>query len=95
MKPTAILINTARGPLIDELALVRALKEGQIYGAGLDMFEFGDHPSPDLLEMENVVLTPHLGTQTKETRLEMAKAVADNVIGFFEGDRPVTRVYTK
>ena len=95
MKPTAILINTARGPLIDELALVRALKEGQIYGAGLDMFEFGDHPSPDLLEMEKVVLTPHLGTQTKETRLEMAKAVADNVIGFFEGDRPVTRVYTK
>ena len=93
MKRTAILINTARGPLIDEKALIEALQNGNIHGAGLDMFEFGDHPSPELLEMENVVLTPHIGTQTTYTRIEMAKAVSDNVIGFFENDRPVSRVY--
>ena len=93
MKRTAILINTSRGPLIDEKALVEALRNGEIYGAGLDMFEFGDHPSPELLEMDNVVLTPHIGTQTTYTRIDMAKAVSNNVIGFFEDDRPVSRVY--
>jgi len=93
MKPTAILINTGRGPLVDEKALVKALKEGQIKGAGLDMFEFGDYPSPELLEMENVVLTPHIGTQTMYSRIDMAKAVCNNVIGFFEKDRPITRVF--
>lgn len=92
MKPTAILINTSRGPLVDEHALVKALQEGTIHGAGLDVFEFGDHPLPELLEMDNVVLTPHIGTQTLETRIHMARAVCDNVIGFFEGDRPVSRV---
>ncbi|MBR5297555.1 MAG: 2-hydroxyacid dehydrogenase family protein [Parabacteroides sp.] len=92
MKPSAVLINTARGPLIDEKALVQALKEGTIHGAGLDVFEFGDHPLPELLEMDNVVLVPHIGTQTWETRIEMAQAVCNNVIGFLEGDRPVTRV---
>lgn len=92
MKPTAILINTARGPLVDEQALVKALQEGTIRGAGLDVFEFGDHPLPELLEMDNVVLTPHMGTQTLETRVAMARAVCDNVIGFLEGDRPVSRV---
>ena len=61
MKPTAVLINTGRGPLVDEKALVQALKDGTIHGAGLDVFEFGDYPSPELLEMENVVLTPILG----------------------------------
>ena len=92
MKPSAVLINTARGPLVDEKALVQALKEGTIHGAGLDVFEFGDHPLPELLEMDNVVLVPHIGTQTWETRIEMAQAVCNNVIGFLEGDRPVTRV---
>ena len=93
MKRTAILINTSRGPLIDEMALVKALQNGEIHGAGLDMFEYGDYPSPELLEMENVVLTPHIGTQTTFTRIEMARAVSNNVIGFFEEDRPVYRVY--
>ena len=92
MKSSAVLINTARGPLVDEKALVQALKEGTIHGAGLDVFEFGDHPLPELLEMDNVVLVPHIGTQTWETRIEMAQAVCNNVIGFLEGDCPVTRV---
>ena len=92
MKPTAVLINTGRGPLVDEKALVQALKDGTIHGAGLDVFEFGDYPSPELLEMENVVLTPHIGTQTLETRIIMARTVCNNVIGFLEGDRPVSRV---
>ncbi|MDR1380096.1 MAG: dihydrofolate reductase [Tannerella sp.] len=92
MKSTAILINTSRGPLVDERALVEALKAGTIHGAGLDMYEFGDHPLPELLTMDNVVLTPHIGTQTAYSRIEMAKAVSNNVIGFFENDRPVSLV---
>ena len=92
MKSSAILINTSRGPLVDEKALVRALQNGEIHGAGLDVFEFGDYPSPELLTMDNVVLTPHIGTQTTYSRIAMAKAVCDNVIGFFEDDRPVYRV---
>jgi len=92
MKPTAILINTSRGQLIDEKALVKALQQGWIHGAGLDMFEFGHHPLPELLALENVVLTPHIGTQTMYSRIDMAKAVSNNVIGFFEGDRKISRV---
>ena len=92
MKPSAILINTGRGPLVDEHALVKALQEGTIRGAGLGVFEFGDYPLPELLEMDNVVLTPHIGTQTMDARIAMARAVANNVIGFLEGDRAVSRV---
>ena len=92
MKPSAILINTARGPLVDEHALVKALQEGKIHGAGLDVFEFGDYPLPELLEMENVVLIPHIGTHTTKTRIIMARTVCDNVIGFIEGDRKIFRV---
>ncbi|MDR0428983.1 MAG: dihydrofolate reductase [Tannerellaceae bacterium] len=92
MKSSAILINTARGPLIDEYALVNSLKNNVIRAAGLDVFEFNDFPVDELFELENVVLTPHIGTQTKESRYEMAKAVSDNVIGFIEGDRKVSFV---
>lgn len=92
MKRSAILINTARGPMVDEHALVKALKDGEILGAGLDVFEFGDFPLPELFDLDNVVLTPHIGTQTMETRMVMARTVCDNVIGFLEGDRPVARV---
>jgi Lactate dehydrogenase and related dehydrogenases len=92
MKKSSILINTARGPLVDEYALVKALKEGEIHGAGLDVFEFGGYPLPELLTMENVVLTPHIGTQTTADRVAMARAVCNNVIGFFDGDRPISKV---
>ena len=85
MKPSAILINTARGPLVDEKALVVALKEGKIWGAGLDVFENGDYPSDELATLDNAVLNPHLGTQTIETRNEMAFVVSQNIINFFEG----------
>ena len=92
MKPSAILINTARGPLVDEHALVQALKDKTIRGAGLDVFEFGNYPLPELLEMDNVVLTPHIGTQTMDTRIEMVHAVCHNVIGALDGTYPITQV---
>lgn len=92
MKPSAILINTGRGPLVDEHALIKALQDGTIHGAGLDVFEFGNYPLPELLELDNVVLTPHIGTQTMDARIAMARSVANNVIGFLEGDRTVSRV---
>ncbi len=92
MKPSAIVINTARGSLIDEWALVEALKNGEIWGAGLDVFEFGDYPLEELTHMDNVVLNPHTGTQTIEVRHEMARHVSRNIINFFEGEGEIDRV---
>ena len=92
MKPTAILINTARGAVVDEPALVAALKEGRIAAAGLDVFEQNDVPSPELFELENVSLTPHIGTQTYDSRVEMVHELCNNVIGFLRGDRKIDRV---
>lgn len=71
MKPTAVLVNTARGSVVDEAALVAALRAGRIAGAALDVFEFEPEVSPELLRMENVVLAPHLGSATRETREAM------------------------
>ncbi len=88
MKPTAYLINTARGPIVDEAALVRALQEKRIAGAGLDVFEFEPQVSPALLTMPNVVLTPHLGSAVTELREVTANMVVDNVISLIEGRRP-------
>ena len=91
MKPTAFLINTARGPLVDEKALVEALRNGKIAGAGLDVYEFNDTVCSELLELDNTVLTPHIGTQTSEGRREMAQFAATNIVNYFYGGR-VARV---
>ena len=90
MKKTAFIINTSRGPVIEEAALVRALKARQIAGAGLDVYEFEPQVSPDLVAMGNVVLTPHLGSGVLELREGMANVVADNCIALIEGKPPVS-----
>ena len=88
MKPTAFLINTARGPIVDEAALVRALAERRIAGAGLDVFENEPHVNPALLTMPNVVLTPHLGSAVNELREMMANVVVDNILAVLDGRQP-------
>ena len=88
MKPTAFLINTARGDVVDETALVAALEAGEIAGAGLDVFEKEPAVSEGLLKMENVVLLPHLGSATQETRRAMGMRVVENVEAFFNGETP-------
>ena len=88
MKPTAYLINTARGPIVDELALVQALKEKRIAGAGLDVYENEPRPHPELLKMNNVVCTPHMGSATRELREAMANVVVDNILALLEGRQP-------
>jgi glyoxylate reductase len=88
MKPTAFLINTSRGPIVDEVALVEALQRGRIAGAALDVFAREPEVTPALLNMTNVVLTPHLGSAVVETREAMANAVADSLLALIEGRRP-------
>ena len=88
MKRTAFIVNTARGAIIDEKALVRALKSGKIAGAGLDVFESEPKVSADLRRLKNVVLTPHIGSATPETRELMASIVADNIEAFLAGRVP-------
>ncbi|MCC6889740.1 MAG: D-glycerate dehydrogenase [Hyphomicrobiales bacterium] len=90
MKPTAFVINTARGPVIDEAALVRALMAGAIAGAGLDVYEHEPAVAPELLTMPNVVLTPHLGSAVRELRESMAHVVVDNTLALIEGRPPVS-----
>ncbi|RDD53579.1 MAG: D-glycerate dehydrogenase [Candidatus Korarchaeota archaeon NZ13-K] len=89
MKPTAILVNTSRGKVVDQRALYRALKEGWIAGAGLDVFEQEPIPPDDpLLKLENVVLAPHAASASHETRSRMAEIVAENLIAFKRGEVP-------
>ncbi|MEK7081918.1 MAG: D-glycerate dehydrogenase [Patescibacteria group bacterium] len=92
MKKTAYLINTSRGPVIDEIALVDALKKGIIKGAALDVFENEPILTEGLKNLPNVVLTPHIASATAETRNNMAKTAAENLIAFFDGDNPPNKV---
>jgi D-3-phosphoglycerate dehydrogenase len=88
MKPTAILINASRGPVVDEKALVKALQQGKVAGAGLDVYEKEPKVEPALLQMKNVVLVPHIASASRETRLKMATMAAENLIAGLTGKRP-------
>lgn len=88
MKPTAFVINTSRGPVINEAALVRALQTKQIAGAALDVFEREPQLAPGLTDLENVVLAPHLGSATIGTRTKMGMIAVDNLLAVCEGWRP-------
>ena len=92
MKPSAYLVNTTRGPVVDEAALVDALRSGAIAGAGLDVFEHEPDVHPGLLGLENVVLIPHLGSATIETRTAMAVLAARNAVAVLAGEPPPTPV---
>lgn len=92
MKPTATLVNIARGGVVDELALIEALRSGVIAAAGLDVFENEPAVHPALLSLPNVVLTPHMASASRATRLRMAHLAADNLIAFFETGRALTPV---
>jgi glyoxylate reductase len=93
MKPSAIIVNTARGPVIDELALYEVLKEGKIAGAGLDVYENEPMLTHGLEKLENVVLLPHIGSATYETREKMSEMVAVNIIEALEGRIPPNLVW--
>ena len=92
MRDDAYLINTTRGPVVDEAALVEALRAGEIKGAGLDVFEEEPKVHPGLLDLENVVLIPHLGSATIETRTAMAVLAATNAVAVLRGERAPTPV---
>ncbi|KIN79349.1 2-hydroxyacid dehydrogenase [Sulfitobacter mediterraneus] len=92
MKPDAVIVNTSRGEVIDENALTRMLRAGEIKGAGLDVYEHGTQVNPRLRELENVVLLPHMGSATVEGRMEMGEKVIINIKTFDDGHRPPDQV---
>ncbi len=88
MKPNCVFVNSSRGPVVDEKALVRALQSGKIAAAGLDVFEREPEIEPDLVQLENVVLAPHIGSSSRATRLKMCLMAAENVVAGLRGERP-------
>lgn len=92
MKPTAVVVNTARGEVIDENALVRMLRAGELAGAGLDVYEHGVDVNPALRELPNVVLLPHMSSATEEGRIEMGEKVIINIKTYADGHRPPDQV---
>lgn len=92
MKDTAFLINVARGSLIDGDALIAALKNGSIAGAALDVFENEPHPRPELVEMDNVIMTPHVGSATHIARFNLSKEAANNVLSFFKDGQAINQI---
>jgi len=88
MKNTAILVNTSRGPVVDEIALVKALKEKKIWAAGLDVYEWEPEITPGLLELDNVILLPHIASATVETRTKMGIMAVENVLAVMRGELP-------
>jgi glyoxylate reductase len=92
MKSEAVLINTSRGPVVDEAALADALAEGRIFAAGLDVYEKEPEVHPKLLELENAVLAPHIGSASVETRDRMAVLAAENIVAVLSGEEPKTPV---
>jgi lactate dehydrogenase-like 2-hydroxyacid dehydrogenase len=92
MKPSAVFINTARGNMVDEKALARALGKEKIAAAALDVFEDEPNILPELLTLDNVVLAPHAATKTREYRIGMSIEMARNIVGFYEKTFPVSRV---
>ena len=92
LKPSAVIVNTSRGEVIDENALTRGLRAGEIAGAGLDVFEHGHSINPRLRELPNVVLLPHMGSATLEGRVEMGEKVIVNIKTFADGHRPPDQV---
>ena len=92
MKKTAVLINTSRGPVVDEKALVQALRSGEIWGAGLDVFENEPEIESGLIGLENAVVVPHIASATIETRTNMGLIAARNIISVLSGGKPETCV---
>ena len=88
MKPTAVLVNTSRGPVVDEKALVDALRSKVIFAAGLDVYEAEPALAPGLAELDNVIIPPHIASATTDTRTKMATMAAGNLVAFFKGERP-------
>jgi len=92
MKKTAVLINASRGPVVDEVALVKALKEKEIWGAGLDVYENEPMLAPGLTELDNVVIVPHIASATMGTRIKMGNIAVGNIIKVLNGQLPDTCV---